>query len=79
MPIMEELMEILSNLHPDIDFETEERLVDDKILDSFDIVSLIAEINETFDIAITAKDILPENFNSAKALYALIQKLEEEA
>nr|WP_296460207.1 phosphopantetheine-binding protein [uncultured Acetatifactor sp.] len=76
---MEELMEILSNLHPDVEFETEERLVDDKILDSFDIVSLIAEINETFDIAITAKDILPENFNSAKALYALIQKLEEEA
>lgn len=75
---MEELMEILNNLHPDVDFETEERLVDDKILDSFDIVSLIAEINETFDIAITAKDILPENFNSAKALYALIQKLEEE-
>ena len=75
---MEELMEIVSNLHPDVDFETEERLVDDKILDSFDIVSLIAEINETFDIAITAKDILPENFNSAKALYALIQKLEEE-
>lgn len=79
MPIMEELMEILSNLHPDVDFGTEERLVDDKILDSFDIVSLIAEINETFDIAITAKDILPENFNSAKALYDLIQKLEEEA
>lgn len=76
---MEELMEILSNLHPDIDFETEERLVDDKILDSFDIVSLIAEINEAYDIAITAKDILPENFNSAKSLYALIQKLEEEA
>ena len=76
---MEELMEILNNLHPDVDFETEERLVDDKILDSFDIVSLIAEINETFDIAITAKDILPEDFNSAKALYALIQKLEEEA
>ena len=76
---MEELMEILSNLHPDVDFETEERLVDDKILDSFDIVSLIAEINETFDIAVTAKDILPEKFNSAQALYALIQKLEEEA
>ena len=79
MPIMEELMEILNNLHPDVDFETEERLVDDKILDSFDIVSLIAEINEAYDIAITAKDILPENFNSAKSLYALIQKLEEEA
>lgn len=65
---MEELMEILNDLHPDVDFETEERLVDDKILDSFDIVSLIAEINEAYDIAITAKDILPENFNSAKAL-----------
>lgn len=76
---MEELLEILSDLHPDVDFETEERLMDDKILDSFDIVSLIAEINEAYDIAVTAKDILPENFNSAKALYALIQKLEEEA
>ncbi len=75
---MEELMEILQDLHPDVDFETEEHLVDDKILDSFDIVSLIAEINENFDIAITARDILPENFNSAKALYALIQRLEEE-
>ena len=76
---MEELMEILQDLHPDVDFETEEHLVDDKILDSFDIVSLIAAINENFDIAVTAKDILPENFNSARALYALIQRLEEEA
>ena len=76
---MEELMEILQDLHPDVDFETEEHLVDDKILDSFDIVSLIAEINENFDIAVTAQDILPENFKSARALYALIQRLEEEA
>ena len=76
---MEELLEILSDLHPDVDFETQEHLVDDKILDSFDIVSLIAEINEAFDIAITAKDIIPENFNSAKALYALIQELGDEA
>lgn len=76
---MEELLEILSDLHPDVDFATQEHLVDDKILDSFDIVSLIAEINEAFDIAITAKDIIPENFNSAGALYALIQKLGEEA
>ena len=72
-------MEILQDLHSDVDFETEEHLVDDKILDSFDIVSLIAEINENFDIAVTAKDILPESFNSARALYALIQRLEEEA
>ncbi len=76
---MEELLEILGELHPDVDYEVEEALIDDKILDSFDIVSLIAEINDTFDVAITAKDIVPENFNSAKALYALIQRLEEEA
>lgn len=76
---MEDLLEILRDLHPEIDFEVEEHLIDDKILDSFDIVSLIAEINDVFDIAITAKDIIPENFNSAKALYALIQELEEEA
>ena len=76
---MEELLEILNGLHPDVDFETKESLVDGKILDSFDIVSLIAEINDTFDVAITAKDIIPENFNSAKALYALIQRVEEEA
>ena len=75
---MEELMNILSELHPDVDFEKEERLVEDMILDSFDIVSFISEINEEFDVTITAKDMIPENFNSAKALYALIQRLEDE-
>lgn len=75
---MEELLKILSDLHPDVDFETEEHLIDDMILDSFDIVSLITEINDEFDVTITAKDIVPENFNSAKALYELIQKLEDE-
>lgn len=75
---MEDLLKILSDLHPDVDFETEEHLIDDMILDSFDIVSLITEINDEFDVTITAKDIVPENFNSAKALYELIQKLEDE-
>lgn len=75
---MKELLEILNDLHPDVDYEAEERLVDDMILDSMDIVSLISEISETFDVTITAKDIVPENFNSAKALYALIQRLEDE-
>jgi len=74
---MEKLMEILQDLHPEVDFETEEHLIDGNILDSFDIVSLITEISEEYDIAITAKDIVPENFNSAKALYSLIQRLEE--
>ncbi|MDE6751039.1 MAG: acyl carrier protein [Lachnospiraceae bacterium] len=75
---MEDLLRILSDLHPDVDFETEDHLVDDMILDSFDIVSLITEISDQFDVTITAKDIIPENFNSAEALYDLIQRLEEE-
>lgn len=75
---MEELLEILRGLHPEVDFETCESLVDDKILDSFDIISIISEINEEFDVTISAEYIVPENFNSAKALYALIQKLEDE-
>ncbi len=75
---MDELLEILSDLHPDIDFTTQENLIDDMILDSFDIVTLISEISENFDVTISAEHIIPENFNSAKALYALIQKLEDE-
>ena len=75
---MEELLEILNDLHPDVDFETCEGLIDNKILDSFDIVSIIAEVNEVFDVAISAERIIPENFDSAKALYALIQELEDE-
>lgn len=75
---MEDLLQILSDLHPDIDFEMEDALIDDMILDSFDIVTLIAEISDNFDVTISAEHIIPENFNSAEALYALIQKLEEE-
>lgn len=75
---MEDLLQILSELHPEVDFETEENLIDNGILDSFDIVTLITEIGETFDITISAEHIIPENFNSANALYELIQKLEDE-
>jgi len=75
---MEQLLEILSDLHPEIDFEEYTTLIDDGVLDSFDIVSLISEINEAFDVVISAEHIVPENFNSAEALYALIERLEEE-
>ncbi len=75
---MEELLEILTDLHPDVDFENEEHLIDNGILDSMDIVTLISEISENFDVSITAKDIVPENFNSASALWSLIQSLEED-
>ncbi len=74
---MDELIEILKELHPDVDFETCTTLIDDKILDSFDIVSLIAEIDNTFDVAVPAEEIVPENFNSAEALWAMIERLDE--
>ncbi len=75
---MEELIEILTDLHPDVDFTTAKGLVDNRILDSLDIVSLISEIDDRFDVAIPAEEIIPENFNSAEALYALISRLEDE-
>ena len=76
---MEELLNILREMHPDVDFEKEEHLIDSAVLDSMDIVTLISEIGEAFDVTITAANIVPENFNSAKALYALIRRLEDEA
>ncbi len=75
---MEELLEILQDLHPDVDFEDFEGLIDNKILDSFDIVSIISEVNEVFDVVIPAEKITPDHFNSVKALYALIQELQDE-
>ncbi|MBO5757306.1 MAG: acyl carrier protein [Clostridia bacterium] len=73
---MEKLIEIMQNLHPDVDFETYDGLVDDGILDSLDIVTLITDINDAFDVSIPAEEILPENFNSAKALWELIERLD---
>ena len=75
---MQELLEILAELHPEVDFETEDTLIDDGILDSFDIVTIIAEVNEEFDVVIPAEEIVPENFNSAEALHALIERLADE-
>ncbi|MBR6239078.1 MAG: acyl carrier protein [Lachnospiraceae bacterium] len=75
---MNELMEILKSLHPDVDFENEQHLIDDKILDSMDIVRLVTELTDKFDIKIKAKDIIPDNFNSAAAISALIDRINEE-
>ena len=73
---MEQLIEIMQSLHPDVDFETYEGLVDDGILDSLDIVTLITDINDAFDVSIPAEEILPENFNSVAALWELIERLD---
>lgn len=75
---MDDLISILCDLHPEVDFEECDTLIDDKILDSFDIVSIISEIDENLDVAIPAEEIIPENFNSAKALYELVMRLSED-
>ena len=75
---MEELLEILSDLRPDVDFENETKLVTDGILDSFDIISLVSTLNDEFDITIRPANIVPDNFNSAEAMLELIEKLQDE-
>lgn len=75
---MNELMEILEELRPDVDFENETGLIANGILDSFDIVSLVAELNDAFDIEIKPNHLVPENFNSAEAMLGLIEKLQDE-
>ena len=75
---MEQLLEILEGLHPEVDFELADDLIDGKIFDFFDIVTQVAEINAEFDVAIPAEELIPENFNSAEAIWELIQRLDEE-
>ena len=74
---MEELLCILREIHPDVDFETCESLIDDQILDSIDIVTLVAEISDAFDVEVPPEALVPENFNSDKALWEMIQRLDE--
>jgi len=75
---VEELMEILEELRPDVDFENETGLIDNGILDSFDIVSLVTELNDAYDIEIKPNYLVPENFNSAQAILELVEKLQDE-
>ncbi len=75
---MNELIAILQDLHPDVDFATETGLIENGILNSLDIVSIITEVSDTFDVQIPAEEIMPENFDSAEALWALITRLDEE-
>ncbi len=76
--IMDQLLDILEELKPEVDFENSEDLIDGHKLDSLTILSLISEIEDEFDISIPAVDIVPDKFNSAKKIYALIERLEEE-
>ena len=75
---MEKIIEILKNIREDVDFENEERLIDDEILDSFDVVGIVGELCDAYDITITVEDLEPENFNSVVAIKALVDRLVDE-
>lgn len=75
---MEELIKILEDIKPDVNFKESKRLIDDKLIDSLDIVSIVSTLNDEYDITISIKDIIPENFNSIEAIYNLVQKLQED-
>ena len=73
---MEKLMQILQEIRPDVDFENETDVIDDGILDSFDVVSIISELDDAFDVQIRITELDPENFNSIESIWELIQKLQ---
>jgi len=72
---MEKLLEILKGIRPDVDFANETALIDDGILDSFDVVSIISELDEAFDVQIRINELDPENFNSMDSIWNLVIKL----
>ena len=74
---MEKLLTLLSDIRPDIDFNNITNLIDDGYLDSLNIMEIVVEICDEFDIELSPADIIPANFNSAKAMYATIEKLKK--
>ena len=75
---MEQLLEILKGIRPDVDFENETALIDDGILDSFDVVSIISELDDAFGVQVRITELDPDNFNSAEAIWALVQSMKEQ-
>ena len=73
----EKILEILSGIRSDIDFENSTKLIDDGLLESLDIVSIVGEFNDEFDIEISVEDLLPKNFNSVDAMVELITRAQE--
>ncbi len=75
---MEKLLEILEEIRPDVDFANEKKLIDDGVLDSFDIIQVVMTLNENYGIDINVEDLEPDNFNTVEAMMELITKLQNE-
>ncbi len=74
---MEELLSILEEIKPGVDFKNEKNLITDEIIDSFDVVTLVSEINDKFDIDFPVSEVIPENFENVDILYKTIKKIKE--
>ena len=74
----EQIIEILQDIHPEADYETCQTLIDDHILTSLDVLSLVAELEDEFDVTIPTVEIIPSNFNSVDAIAAMVDRLQEE-
>lgn len=74
---MEKLLEILEGIRPDVDFANEKSLMDGGFLDSFDLVSIIAELDNEYDISIRVSELKPENFNSIEAIMKMVERLKK--
>ena len=74
----EQIIEILEDIQPEADYETCQTLVDDHILTSLDVLSLVAELEDEFDVTIPTVEIIPSNFNSVDAIAAMVDRLQEE-
>ena len=72
---MEKLLEILQRVRPDVDFKNETLFIDDGILDSMDVVSIISELDDEFGVQVRINELIPDNFNSVEAIWNLIQNL----
>ncbi len=75
---MEELLKILHKVKPEVDFENEDALIDDEILDSFDVIAIITALNKAYDINISIANLLPKNLNDVNAIYSLVQEALED-
>ena len=74
---MEEFLKLLKKIKPNVDFTKEQALFDDGLLESLDIISIISEVAEVYGVLIPSDEIIPDNFNSAEAMYELIEDFKE--
>lgn len=75
---MDRLIEILETLRPDVTFDAQTKIVEDKIFDSLGMISLVAELSDEFDVEISPMDIVPENFATVETIWNMIERLEDE-